>query len=107
MKEFDNRAAIIAKSFAYQAHDGIIVQDPYLFKQVCEGILQEKNLIYTMAYDKNWVLLYRQFRDGFEDLVNILPKNLEKFQHVSQPIQKNIIKLRSNSQTFNLRVPDK
>ena len=102
MKEFDNRAAIIAKSFAYQSFEGLIVQDPYIFQQVCQGILQEKNLMYTMVYNRKGVLIYEQFRDGFEDLVNISPKNLKKFQHVYQPIQRSKIKFKLNSQTLNL-----
>lgn len=60
-EEFHNRAEIIAKSFAYQSYEGIIVQDPYILKQVCQGILQEKNLIYCIVYDhKGFLILQRK-----------------------------------------------
>ncbi len=102
MKEFDIRATITARSFAYQSFEGIIVQDPSIFQHICQGILQEKNLIYTLIYNKKGILLYRQYKGGFEDLLNLFPKRLKKFQPDSREIQKDIIEIKFGSQTFNL-----
>lgn len=59
MKEFEIRADIIAKSFAYQAYEGVIVQDSYMLNNVCEGVMNEKNMHYAMIYDQKMRLLYK------------------------------------------------
>lgn len=91
MKEFDLRAETIVKSFAYQAYEGIIVQDDQMLNNVCEGVLQEENVSYLQIYDQSATLLYALYnevedRSGVQSL-----QRIEDAEFATGQINKRII----------------
>lgn len=56
--EFEERAGIIAKNLAFQAVEGIIVQDPFPLDILCKGVMEEKDLVYVLIYGKQKNILY-------------------------------------------------
>jgi PAS domain S-box-containing protein len=91
MKEFDLRAETIATSFAYQAYEGIIVQDDYILNNVCEGVLQEANVSYLQIYDRNGTLLYALYKEMEDRSDAPSPQRIEDTGFVSGQIKKRII----------------
>jgi PAS domain S-box-containing protein len=59
LQDFESNGDVIVKSFAFQASDGIIIEDPFVLNQICKGILAEKKVIYTLVYDHKKNLLYQ------------------------------------------------
>lgn len=91
IKEFDRRAETIATSFAYQAYEGIIVQDDYILNNVCEGVLQEANVSYLQIYDRNGALLYALYKEMEDRSDAPSPQRIEDTGFVSGQIKKRII----------------
>jgi PAS domain S-box-containing protein len=91
MKEFDRRAETIVKSVAYQAYEGIIVQDDQMLNNVCKGVLQEKNVSYVQIYDQNATLLYALYNE-MEDRSDVpSSQRIENAEFVTGQIKKRII----------------
>lgn len=62
--EFKLKADIIARNFAYHSFEGVIVQDPFFLDRLLEGVLQEKNLVYSTVFDLKGRLIYKRYKEN-------------------------------------------
>lgn len=74
-REFGVRADIIINNFAYQAFEGIIVQDPYMLDLLCKGVLEEKNVVSVFVYDHKQNILYQLHNGPDKDTDVSLPES--------------------------------
>jgi len=76
IQEFEYRSDIITRNFAYQAFEGVIVQDSFMLDRLVEGVLLEKNLIYALIFDAKGRLIFKKYKEGVDDTVKQEIENL-------------------------------
>ncbi|MFW6147705.1 MAG: ATP-binding protein [Thermodesulfobacteriota bacterium] len=94
-KEFVAKAEIIAKSTGHQSYEGIIIQDPYIFREICQAILRERNMRYVMVYNDKGVLIYDQFKEGFTELAALYSQQgLKTIKDLHESEKKQVIQFK-------------